>query len=283
MMKQIKLAIIFAALVGLIIWAINNGGEKNSIRPVDDKINIDSICNEIRSQWDAQQQWNIDLYNNQLRDIEQYDKIGELSTQGYNTLRSTLKESAINRACDSYLIALHNKDFKDAVLRNAYKGVEQISELENQDDERIKEVKARQQLYINITKFVGEKHSIKPNFNGSTWDSYTTRRGQLTSTLISQAHSLLGNKYFKEMEHIKGFKDGLSDSAVKSRILTSETDYNSSLATQIISHFDLLDRTQENKQKLGQISEEYWKQTRYEPGSDRIEAFLKDYTPNNEN
>lgn len=256
-MKILKLSAIFIVIVGGLFLAINWGSlfgsaSKSENFVEEDLIDISEKCDEIRKAWASQTEWDDELYKNQREDIDQSKSMGMFSREGYNTVNNCLRETATNKACDSYMEALHAQSFSDAALQKAYKGVIAIKNYEKMDNEpRIKDVEELHQLYTSITSFIHSNHRISPHFdkNKADWTSFASAQ----NGILSKAKALRGNKLFKEMEHIPGFKSGLDEDGLKKQTNPQRKAFYEQLSAQIIDYFNSVEPTPDKVNLLNQI------------------------------
>ena len=256
-MKALKLLLIFVILAGGLFVALNwksmtapNRNEKFSEK---DLIDISAKCEEIRNAWGRCTEWDESLYTAQRADIDQSKSMGMFSREGYNTVNNTLRESATNKACGSYLACLHDTLFDNSKLQQQYDGVKFLKEHENlENDLRVKEVEERHALYKKIDSFVRSFHYISPRFNAedADWISFATYQNSILGTARSYRNNQV---YTAEMTHIPGFRNGLSESHVKSVTNAHRSRFYEGLCRQIINHFETDSVNQENADRLNSI------------------------------
>lgn len=264
-MKAIKLSIIFLVFTGGLILALNWNSIFKSTSNEDnfqqeDLIDISAKCKEIRGAWESCSGWDENLYKSIREDIDQSKSMGIFSREGYNTVNNTLRESATNKACDGYLVALHNKTFNDSKLQEHYKGVQSIKKYENLDNDlRVKDVENRHKLYTSIKQFVNSPHSITPEFDiqNTAWTPFAA----LQSNVLSTASSYRQNKlYITEMVHIPGFQSGLDESHLKALTNAQRSSFYQGLCSQIINYFQNETPTPEKIKLLDQIYKNFTNQ-----------------------
>lgn len=257
-MKTVKLLSIFVLLVGAIFLALNwsslfpDDSNKDEFTS-EDKIDISAECSKIRDAWEAQKKWSADLYKSEREDIDQSKAMGLFSREGYNTVNNCLRESAANKACDDYLTALHDsKDFSDASLQSAYKGVKFMKDAEKMEkDPRIQDVEKRHQLYTSIRNFVNSSHTITPHFDvvSTEWTSFASAQ----NSILTQARNYRQNPLFSEMSHISGFTSGLDEAKLKEITNPQRGRFYTSLSQQIINYFRSETPTEDKQRLLNQI------------------------------
>ena len=256
-MKYVKLLAIFIVLAAGIYFALNWDSIFPSSNPTEDfadenLIDITEKCDEIRTAWEAESGWNENLYTHQREDIDQSKNMGMFSFEGYATVNRCLIETVTSKTCDCYLQALHASPFAADVLKQQYDGVLFIKKAEKLDkDSRISKVEQLHQLYNNITNFIHSPHSITPRFNGvsGNWESF----GSAQQRILSTAASYRNNPLFKELEQIPGFKDGLSESTLRSATNSQRESFYKGLSRQIIAYFSQQDPTDEQKNQLKEV------------------------------
>lgn len=282
MMKALKLLLIFLAIAGGLFVALNwqsivpssqNEGDFGE----EDLIDISEKCEEIREAWKRAAGWDESLYKVQRADINQSKELGMFSREGYNTVNNTLRESATNKACESYLVCLHDTAFDASKMQHQYDGVQFLKEHEQlkEDDPRVKEVEERHALYRKIVVFVKSSHTISPQFDPdeAAWTSFAVKQNHILGT----ARSYRNNKLYQaEMTHIPGFRHGLSESHVSSVTNAQRSGFYEDLSSQIIHHFETDSLCQENSDRLNEVYNMFVNQESNH-GVERLAAFVVNY------
>lgn len=256
-MKVIKLAAIFLLIVGGVFLALNWGSLFGSSSESEDFVEEDLIdisekCDEIRKAWASQTEWSDELYKSQREDIDQSKSMGMFSREGYNTVNNCLRETSTNKACDSYMSALHATNFSDAALQKSYKGVVAIKTYEKLNEEpRVKAIEQLHKLYTNISSFVKSSHIITPRFDTNTadWVSFSSAQ----NGILVKAKAYRENTLFKEMANVPGFKSGLSEDYLKKQTNPQRKGFYQKLSSQIIDYFNSVDPTPDKVNLLNQI------------------------------
>lgn len=281
-MKALKLLLIFLAVAGGLFLALNWQSILPSPQSDDDfgeedLIDISEKCEEIREAWRRAAGWDESLYSVQRADINQSKELGMFSREGYNTVNNTLRESATNKACESYLACLHDTLFNDSILQHQYDGVQFLKKHENlkEDDPRVKEVEERHALYRKIVAFVKSSHTISPRFDPdkAAWTSFAVKQNRILGT----ARSYRNNKLYQaEMTHIPGFRQGLSEGHVSSVTNAQRSRFYRRLCSQIIDHFQADSLCQENSDRLNEVYNTFVNQESNH-GVERLAAFVVNY------
>lgn len=281
-MKALKLLLIFLLLAGGLFVALN----WRSIVPLpqddddfgeEDLIDISEKCEEIREAWRRAAGWDESLYSVQRADINQSKELGMFSREGFNTVNNTLRESATNKACGTYLACLHDTSFNASKLQHQYDGVQFLKKHENlkEDDPRVKEVEERHALYRKIVAFVKSSHTISPQFDPdkAAWTSFAVKQNRILGT----ARSYRNNKLYQaEMTHIPGFRQGLSEGHVSSVTNAQRSRFYRRLCSQIIDHFQADSLCQENSDRLNEVYNTFVNQESNH-GVERLAAFVVNY------
>lgn len=281
-MKALKLLLIFLLLAGGLFVALN----WRSIVPLpqddddfgeEDLIDISEKCEEIREAWRRAAGWDESLYSVQRADINQSKELGMFSREGFNTVNNTLRESATNKACGTYLACLHDTSFNASKLQHQYDGVQFLKKHENlkEDDPRVKEVEERHALYKEILAFVKSSHTISPRFDPdeAAWTSFATKQNRILGT----ARNYRNNKLYQaEMTHIPGFRQGLSESHVSSVTNAQRSRFYRRLCSQIIDHFQADSLCQENSDRLNEVYNTFVNQESNH-GVERLATFVVNY------
>lgn len=265
-MKIVKLAVIFVVLVGGIFLALNwdslfksSSGEDDFVK--EDLIDISDKCAEIRKAWAAQKEFSYDLYKAERDDIDQSKSMGMFSREGYNTVNNCLRETATNKACEGYMVALHASPFSDAAVRRAYNGVVAIKKAERLANEpRVQRVERINGYYASVRSFVNSSHKITPHFNTGTadWASFAS----LENNILSKAKALRGNALFKDIENVPGVKSGLDAAALKKKTSAQRPAFYRGLSAQIVSYFKAQEPTTDKVNLLNQIYKNFTYQER---------------------
>lgn len=281
-MKALKLLLIFVILAGGLFVALNWKSITTTVMGNDDNfvdkdlIDISDKCEEIRNAWGRCIEWDESLYTAQRADINQSKSMGMFSREGYNTVNNALRESAINKACGSYLACLHDTLFDSSKLQQQYDGVQFLKEHEKlENDPRVKEVEERHTLYKKIDSFVRSPHYISPRFD--TEDADWTSFAAYQNNILSTARSYRNNKlYTTEMTHIPGFQNGLSESHLESVTNAYRSRFYEGLCTQIINHFESDSVSQENAKVLSKVYNNFSNQASGY-GVDRLATYYLEY------
>lgn len=270
-MKIVKLVGVFAVIAAAIFGIIcisgssKHGDEWDSLSSLD----IDEQCDKIRSAWAEQKGWNEDLYSFYRDDINQNYGMGRYEGEEFNTVNNTLIECATNKARDGYMDALNASKFDHRALQKAYDGVVAIERYEDLGhDDRIKNVKARHDLYTKINNFVSGSHAISPKFNVNTlnWTSFANIQAGILNTAASyRNHSL-----FRELKHIPGFVDGLDDQKLREQTSKYNSTFYDNLSKQITDYFDSQERNSQNLADFNGAFERYTDETNHTSGTERI-------------
>lgn len=281
-MKALKLLLIFVVLAGGLFVALNWESITTTVMGNDDNfvdkdlIDIGKECEGIRNAWGYCTEWDESLYNAQRADIDQSKSMGMFSREGYNTVNNALRESATNKACGSYLACLHDTLFDSSKLQQQYDGVQFLKEHEKlENDPRVKEVEERHALYKKIDRFVRSPHYISPQFDAedANWTSFATYQNSILGTAKSYRNNKL---YTTEMTHIPGFRNGLSESHVRSETNAYRSIFYEGLCRQIIDHFENDSLSQENAETLNEIYKNFINQeSNY--GVGQLATFIVDY------
>lgn len=280
-MKSLKLLIIFLVLVGGLILTLN----WRSIIPAgvgdddfgdEDLIDIGAKCEEVRNAWGRCTEWDQELYAVQKEDIDQSKSMGMFSREGYNTVNNALRESATNKACESYLACLHDTLFNASKLQKQYDGVQFLTKQEKLgNDQRVKEVEERHELYTQINQFVQSRHTISPRFDteDADWVSFSTYQNSILDTARKYRQHKL---YTQEMSHIPDFQRGLNESNLRASTDKQRSRFYEDLCLRIIDCFEKDTLSKEKAEVLNRIYNEFSNQeSSY--GLDKLAAFVVSY------
>lgn len=280
-MKALKLLIIFLVLVGGLVVTLNwrliiPVGVGNDDFREEDLIDIGAKCEEVRNAWDHCTEWDQDLYTVQREDIDQSKLMGLFSREGYNTVNNALRESATNKVCGSYLACLHDTLFNAFKLQKQYDGVQFLTKHEKlENDQRVKEVEERHELYTKISRFVKSYHTISPRFDveDSDWISFSTYQ----NNILGMARNYRQNKlYMAEMSHIPGFPEGLNESALKASTDRQRSNFYEVLCSQVVAYFEKDTLSQKNAEVLDKIYKDFINQESYY-GVEKLATFVVNY------
>lgn len=280
-MKALKLGAIFAFLVAGIILILNWDSlfGDNKVDPDfidEDVLDISEECDKISSAWARVAEWDQDLYDAQCADVKQSKEMKLFSSEGYETVKSRIREEATNKACESYMAVLHQtENFSDARLQKAYQGVQAVKAAEGlKADSRIKKVEGTHSLYTDIKKF-NHRPTITPNFDKKTasWKSFASIR----SSYVDKAKAFKKNQYYGEVENVPGFKNKLDVSALETHIDGQRSGFYRKLSSLIIAYYEERPKTQDNKNALNQ----HMRNFNYEVGGNQsLTEDLADYFVN---
>lgn len=280
-MKTLKLLIIFLVLVGGLILALNwrlilTSDTSDDNFGDEDLIDIGAKCEEVRNAWGRCTEWDQDLYSVQREDIDQSKSMGMFSREGYNTVNNALRESATNKACESYLTCLHDTLFNASKLQKQYDGIQFLTKQEKLgNDQRVKEVEERHELYTQINQFVQSRHTISPRFEAESadWVSFSAHQNYILAKARQYRQHQL---YRKEMSHISDFQKGLDESNLKTSTNKQRSRFYNDLCEQIIDYFEQDIPSQEKAELLNSIYNKFSNQeSGY--GLDKLAAFVVSY------
>lgn len=241
-MKQLKLIIIFILLIGGIFLALNWDSifeNKSTISNVNrSKIDVTKKCDEIRKAWEQEKRWNEKLYEEQKTDIEQERLSHRYENEAsYETVSSTLKESAVNKACDSYLDLLNDSaNFSKSLLEELRNGILTLrNDYGLNDDQRIKNNDDIHSLYTRALQFVESPHKITPSFDTKyhNWTSLEKEK----ELIVNQAKDITGNPNFDTIKNVPGFSKGLDENNLVELINNQEKTFYLELKNQILKHY----------------------------------------------
>ncbi|MCR4919396.1 MAG: hypothetical protein K5928_06245 [Prevotella sp.] len=258
-MKTVKLAGIFivmaAVIFGAVLW-MNGGSNKSDTFVDEDLVDVAEKCDEIRSAWNEVSGWDKDVYTDMREDVAQDSALSLYSMDGYQTVRSTLREEAVNKVCDALAQQLKADKFSHQAVEQEYQGVDYLKRAENiAQDARIKRAEQLHQLYVNIRQFVGSNHAITPRFDAAkaSWNAFAAS----AQAVLGRAKQLRENPLFGEMNTIPGFKDGLDEAKLKPQVMNQRNGFYRSLSQQIVKHFAQAEHTQENLSLFQQAYDKY--------------------------
>ena len=267
-MKYIKLLIIFLILSGAIFLILNWSSLFPSTPPKTeekwsevDKLDITKECAKIRDAWAQETGWNEELYKSQRADIDQSKAMGLFSMKGYDAVDRCLHEIATNKACDSYMDALHKQTFSASDLNKQYSGVQMVKKSEKLgNDPRSTKVEQIHKFYLAVQKFIGSKHQINAKFNTSTnsWQNFDAEKNKI----LQEARALTQNPLFSEISMIPGFKDGLNTKTLENKFAGMRNTFYQQLCNQIVNHFKNAAATQDNYDRMETVLVEFNKQSK---------------------
>ncbi len=258
-MKIVKLLIAFVVITAGIFLAINwdsifKPSPKEGKYAKEDKLDIEEECSKIRTAFAECESWDEKVYKYHRKDIDQSKNMGLFSREGYNTVNNCLRETATNKACNSYLNTIGNRtNFDHAKVSKCYQGVKQLVGLEKMDikEPRIQKVETLHAFYVKVKKFVESKHLIVAKFDTvkTNWTSFATQK----QLILNTGTSYLNNTLFKELEHIPGFKAGLVSNHLERVTNAQRMTFHRKLSSQIIAYFEAKEPTEERVELLNQI------------------------------
>lgn len=256
-MKIVKIILVFVVFAGLVALVLNwnsifepsDGGKGFSER---DAININARGSEIRSDWADAQQWDKEIYEKQIKELQADSIQGYLSQSGYNTVSSAIRESSMNKVYELYKSALHPEGYSHAKLLNAMEGVAYLEKHERNagNDNRLKELQGIHNLYTQVYNFNGNPQ-IRANFNSQSdsWVSFDSQR----NGILQRASNMKGNSYFKEISGLSDFSTRLDAERLQNVLSPQRAAFYSALANQIKGYFSSIDATDENMNRLNRV------------------------------
>ena len=258
-MKIIKLAGIFlvmaAIIFGAILW-MNSGSHKSDTFVDEDLVDVAEKCDEIRSAWQELPGWDKDVYTDLREDVAQDSALSLYSLDGYQAVRSTLREEAVNKSCEALAQQLKADKFSHQAVEQEYQGVSYLKRAENiAQDSRIKRAEQLYQLYSNIRQFVGSNHAITPRYDAAkaTWAGFAAS----AQAVLNRARQFRENPLFSEMKTVPGFQNGLDEAQLKPQVMNQRSNFYRSLSQQIVKHFAQAEPTQENLNLFQQAYDRY--------------------------
>lgn len=255
-MKTFKLLLIFAILFGIIFVILNLDNcqdIKTDSEEQGSKIDITARCKEIRDAWREQSEWNEALYTEQKNSIEQENLSNRYQEGDYQSVRSTLRESATNKAYDSYHAALKATKFDKNHLNNQFNGIiTMMKDFGLSEDQRIKEIRSIDSLYKEALKISESQLKCTPKFEidkKENWNWTSLKDHYLD--YIAKAQRVKNNQYYKEIKMIPGIEDGLSDNTIKKKLESQDETYYENLSGQILNYFrKQIDNSSRNPNQL---------------------------------
>jgi hypothetical protein len=262
-MKAIKLIAIFLGIAAILFVVFNLDAiipDSSKGSSSDESINLDARCNEIRSAWKEEPGWNKELFQSTWNEIEQERKLGMYTENGFTTVKNCLLETAINKVCSAYKIALHGNPFDAKALQTRYSGAKELSTYEELAKEaRLDSVMRIHQLYLNVSKFVNSDHTITPSFSLNSspyWKPFNSSRNAILQTAQKYRQDAL----FSKVSHLPGFREGVDPDKLKKKLDSQEAGFYKKLSSQIVTAFKPMTHNQANKDQLKKVSEAYYKE-----------------------
>ena len=258
-MKILKLLGIFlviaAVIFGAVLWM--NGGSHRTDAFVDvDQVDVTEKCEEIRAEWNDLAVWDKATYEAQREDIAQDSAFSLYSQDGYQTVRSTLREAAVNKVCDALAASLKADKFSDQTVQEQYQGVRFLIKAENvETDARVKRAEQLYRLYTDIKSFVSSRHTLSPGYvpEKGQWNNFSAQQ----QNVLRRAQQLRDNTLFAEMRTVPGFQDGLSEAKLKPLLAAQRPQFYRTLSQQILNHFAQAEPTQETMELFAATYDRY--------------------------
>lgn len=263
-MKIVKLILIFAILAAgiaaALLWdSIFTPTPKGLTDDRENSIVVDRERKQIVEKWDARDTWSRDLHQSISDHISQLQKSGNVSNEGYITLRNSLVENSLNKARESYLRELRSDEHSSKNLNDFYNGVVFIRDSERiQNDPRITEVIERQRLFNNIMGFVNSSHQITPKFDTErlTWKDFKSQQDRI----LNEAASYRQNQYYADLKNWPGIESGLNAASLKSITDNQKASFYAGLSQQIIDFFSSTEPNQEDYRHLTEVYNKFAKE-----------------------
>lgn len=255
-MKILKLIGILLALIAMIVGAfiISNGDKGKTIEfPPTDSINVVSIRDEFIRKWENAKRWDKELHEYQRNFVMARKSNKQITKASYDALLNTIHENAIAQMCANYDKALKAETYDHKKITTAFEDVKAVKKAEGLDtlktaDKRISRIESINKYYLEAKNFAESSHYVRAHFNTEnlTWTQFDYHKNYY----IKWAQNLRNHTRYSEIKHIKHIAEGLSEKEVSSKVEKHRNRYYSDLYAQIVAHFDTVDITRENYQKL---------------------------------
>lgn len=275
-MKILKIILVFIIVIGGVYLAtqwnkvFSSGGEVADTSP----INVNEKCNEIRTAWASENNWNEDLLKSQMNTLQREKKLKRYkSDDDYETVRNAIRSASTDKLCDAIFREFHSPSCDDDLVNLNYSGVDVLSNTFGMNnDGSLQKVRQVKTLYDKISRFVrNNPHPISPRYNAASnsWTSYDA----LEKGIRNKAAEYRDNPVYKtELNKITRFINGLNDNNIK--VKPSKGDYYVKLSNQIKSHFSRADATIKNKKEYFDAIDRFSKEF---PNESVVDAILGEY------
>ncbi|MBO7265327.1 MAG: hypothetical protein J6U91_03760 [Alistipes sp.] len=268
-MKIVKLALIFIAIVGVIVGIffidIDIDGITRPIGQITD-IRLKELRAEIENGWKERTDWDKEFF------VDYHKEIDVISRDfSVTTLRNFHTSQAVaivhKKIFEHWSTAQCNKNNVD-VYRNA------VNIICNEDNDAknnptVNEIINVYNLYIKALGLATSNFVPKSGFNGSTWKSYDSYMREQKQAI----NSILGDtRYRSSLANITAIRNGLN--GAEGRMASGKTKYYDNLVNEITTYYSGLERTNENLNKLFGINSTYCSEYRQ---SQKLQGFITNF------
>ena len=259
-MKIVKLIgillIIVAAIIGAIYLPDLFGESEDDNFVSTDLVDVNIVRNDFISQWENAKTWDEALHKEQRDKVLRYKNNQMLSKASYEALLNIIRETVINKVCNTYNDALKASPSNHRKITNAYSNISKVKKVEGLDtiasaDHRIARVEKLHKYYCNVRSFAESSHRMSATLDTIylTWKSFD----ELKQVKLSTANSYRNNTLYSEVSHIDAIVNGLKETEVVRKVEQQRLGFYSSLYNAILEHFNSLEITRENLRKLNSV------------------------------
>jgi hypothetical protein len=249
-MKIVKLALIFVAIIGVIvgIFFIDDGGNIDPIDPIIDP-RLKELNAEIENGWKERTDWDEEFF------IKEHKKIDVLSRDfSVTTLRNYHTSQAVaivhKKIFEHWSSAQCRKNNVD-VYRNALTTICKTDNDAN-NNPMTGEIVSVYNVYSNALVLATSNFVPKSGFNGSTWKSYDSYKRDQRDAI----NRVLNNSHYRSsLANITAIRNGLN--GAEGRMASGRTKYYENLANEIITYYTAKERTEANLQALRTVRNKF--------------------------
>lgn len=258
MKKYIKLLSIFIAIVVAVVgalFAIEYFDEGFSSATESQRNSYAILSSKTESGWYDKNNWDNNLYDSQMKDIDNAYRLGEITARQRESLKDLVNTSAMFRLKTIMEAEMKSPNSRENVVATATGGLKVIRDYTNKkgdkpfkDDSRLVRLLNMSDAYKSVMAFTRSSFSIATDVNTSSysWKSYVPKENQLKSARDNHRKSPYYDDYFSKITVVKNMMDSFDDKLSKAKFSHYEDVYKTLSAT-FKSDSDRLFRDIENE------------------------------------
>ena len=195
-MKAVKLLLAFVLILGVVVGALYLTGAMGSDdgSNVKDPETFDKMSKLLEEKWNSVD-WNSDLYDEFLMDIEQNEN--KLGTEYKNTLIDRLNEKAIPKLHAAMMGEFAKSDCDNQTIKDYKIYLDKFLETGRVENTKLSEMTGTYNVYQEALTFCSKSITFNPG-NGTTWVPLNTQK----QNYITKRNNIKAKPYYKNIENI---------------------------------------------------------------------------------
>lgn len=245
-MKAIKIILVFIIILGGVVgafWLIGGSTGSGLEDPSDDT--YQTYRKQFENDWKNKGDWSDSLFSahcDMVRMLSMEYNVAPL--KDLNT--TTAVEVVYNRIFQEWQSASCHK----SVIENYIKALEKIqAEDENaKSNPNVQKINSVNDTYKKAYALAHKSIGLSPNFDGSSWNSFSIYR----NSILSDKSSIQNNDNYKlYLANIKDIKDGLN--AISSKLDNAKTLFYGKLAHEIVNFYRVIPSESRTRSDLNEL------------------------------